>query len=393
MCIWEKVSIFASTIMIDNTFRHNTTYITTPTTMKRLHLSLYLLTILLFSCTIPTRANDCLYTVSGNHLTPLCDTDISVSKEILTISLHDDGFAYVEVYYELLNKGEEKNQIVGFEAQPLEYDQSAFTPETGNPFIKDFTVVMNNSKIPYTINITKGKDFDSNDEIVMDYSYVYAFDARFKHGKNIVQHKYRYQTSECLFQAFDIAYKLTPATRWANGKIDDFTLIIKADNTAKHFFIPDSVFCGADFVVNNGEGKIRKAQTKDYGNITEVTIRNGSVCWKKADFCPCGELSILSADILFPDIHSKSYVLGSFYDRSEAFFHSLLSLKLDESKQIDEVIARNLPYASRGYVFKNLRLKRFFESQWWYMPDPNYVSTTTDFTPYEKDMLKMLKEK
>lgn len=338
-------------------------------------------------------ANDCLYTVSGNQLTPLRDTDISVSKEILTISLHDDGFAYIDVYYELLNKGQEKEQIVGFEAQPLEYDQCAFTPKTGNPFIKDFSVVMNNSNVPYTINITKGKEFNPNEEIVWDYSYVYAFDAKFKHGMNIVRHKYKYQTSSCQVGVFDIAYKLTPATRWANGKIDDFTLIIKADNTAKHFFFPDSVFCGAEFVVNKGEGKIRKSQKKEYGSITEVSIRNGSVCWKKADFCPKGELSILSADMLVPHIYEKSYVLGTYYDRSGEFLFSLLLYKDNQNSNIDEAILRNLPYASRGYVFKNLRLKRFFESQWWYMPDPNYVSSTADFTAHEKKMLKLLKGK
>ena len=35
-------------------------------------------------------------------------------KKILTISLNNDGFAYVEVYYELLNNRQEKKQMVGF---------------------------------------------------------------------------------------------------------------------------------------------------------------------------------------------------------------------------------------------------------------------------------------
>ena len=93
--------------------------------MKRNCVFLLLLLLALTSvCSIHVSANDCIYTVSGNHLTPLCDTDISVSKEILTISLHDDGYAYVDVYYELQNDGLEKNQTVGFENQPLNYDVS-----------------------------------------------------------------------------------------------------------------------------------------------------------------------------------------------------------------------------------------------------------------------------
>lgn len=93
--------------------------------MKRKCVFFLLLLLALTSvCSIHVSASDCIYTVSGNHLTPLCDTDISVSKEILTISLHDDGYAYVDVYYELQNDGLEKNQTVGFENQPLNYDVS-----------------------------------------------------------------------------------------------------------------------------------------------------------------------------------------------------------------------------------------------------------------------------
>ena len=50
----------------------------------------------------------------GNYLIALCNINIFVSREILTISLNDDGFAYVEVYYELLNNRQEKKQMVGF---------------------------------------------------------------------------------------------------------------------------------------------------------------------------------------------------------------------------------------------------------------------------------------
>ncbi|MBR1620611.1 MAG: YARHG domain-containing protein [Prevotella sp.] len=46
-------------------------------------------------------------------------------------------------------------------------------------------------------------------------------------------------------------------------------------------------------------------------------------------------------------------------------------------------IVRNLPYANRGYVFKKKKLRKFFNSMWWYMPDSNYVPSTKDFTPRE----------
>ena len=40
----------------------------------------------------------------------------------------------------------------------------------------------------------------------------------------------------------------------------------------------------------------------------------------------------------------------------------------------------HIPYAARGHVFKDPELKEFFESCFWYMPDPNYKDDTSDFT-------------
>ena len=42
-------------------------------------------------------ANDGVYFANGSQLVPIRETDISVSREVLTISLCDDGFARVEV--------------------------------------------------------------------------------------------------------------------------------------------------------------------------------------------------------------------------------------------------------------------------------------------------------
>jgi hypothetical protein len=51
-------------------------------------------------------------------------------------------------------------------------------------------------------------------------------------------------------------------------------------------------------------------------------------------------------------------------------------------------ILRNLPYASRGYVFKDQKLAAYFKSLWWYMPDPNWVQRTADFTEQERELIK-----
>ncbi len=51
-------------------------------------------------------------------------------------------------------------------------------------------------------------------------------------------------------------------------------------------------------------------------------------------------------------------------------------------------IAYNLPYAHRGYVFEDAALKQYFESLWWYMPDPNYKQEDNSFTKADKEYKK-----
>ena len=62
------------------------------------------------------RANDGRFYISGNHLVPISDADIRIDKEILTIRIADDGFAYVDVDYTFNNLAEAKNVRMGFEA-------------------------------------------------------------------------------------------------------------------------------------------------------------------------------------------------------------------------------------------------------------------------------------
>lgn len=356
--------------------------------MMKLRFLYFLITFAIAALCFNSYANDCIFTVSGNQLIPMCDSDISLKKEILTINLKDDGFAYIDVYYELENKGEDKVLQMGFEAQPLDFDKSPFSPLTGDPYIQSFSVKMNNEDLPYSIKVMGGTHFDPNSETIWDYTYVYLFDALFTHGKNVVCHKYKYEVSHSVINVFDIAYKLTPATKWANGMIDDFTLVIKAEHTSKHFFIEEDILQNSDFVISHGDGKIRKQKSDKYGKIIEVTLRNGSVSYHQKKFVPKKELAILSADRLVSEVHKASYKLGSYYDRSMGY---LTTLKIHEESfntKLNAKILRSLPYASRGYVFKDTNLQKFYNAQWWYIPNKNYKNNKKDFTPSEEVILK-----
>ena len=51
-----------------------------------------------------------------------------------------------------------------------------------------------------------------------------------------------------------------------------------------------------------------------------------------------------------------------------------------------------MPYAYRGYIFKNKYLNDFFTSRWWYIPDPDYKVDLEKLTPNERDWLKKYNE-
>lgn len=187
--------------------------------------------------------------------------------------------------------------------------------------------------------------------------------------------------------------------RWAGNKIGDFTLRISAEGTAKHFFIyKNKCFEGVDFKLVKGVGKMRSMVNSymrdkiEKSDVVEVSLRNGVIEWHKTDFHPTENLIICSADNLKYAVTSESLEkvygkLGEYYDRSGMFFDMLRNP--DEAPTAwEQRLIHNLPYANRGYVFKNAKLKAFFEKQWWYMPDPSYKPSTADFTKFEQGLLK-----
>ena len=70
--------------------------------------------------------------MTGNQLVPIQETDISVAKEVLTISLCDDGYALIDVQYEFMNKGRAKTVEMGFEASPPYNSDDAEIHKDGN---------------------------------------------------------------------------------------------------------------------------------------------------------------------------------------------------------------------------------------------------------------------
>ena len=330
------------------------------------HLLLFLLIYTLSSLAVT--ANDGVFYVNGNHLVPVQETDIALSKELLTIGLTDDGYARVDVRYELTNHGVAKTVVMGFEANAPYNDDVDFCPSGIHPYISNFTVEMNGEELTYMnavvqyeysrecnfqplnlknwkaygqVKMKDGDDLPHNAllynttlDSLTEFSYAYYFVAHFRPGLNTIHHTYRYRMSYGIGRTFEVPYWLTPARRWQGGQIDDFTLRIKAENTAKHFFLADSLFSASTFTITEGTGKMRKNKLYDEG-----------------------------------------YMPYSYFDE----------IKKNEA---NKRILRNLPYAHRGYVFKDKKLQRYFQQFWWYMPDPTWQPATDDFTPREWRLIR-----
>ncbi len=297
------------------------------------------------------KANDGVYFTSGNFLVPMQETDISVAKEVLTITIGKDSMARVDVYYEFMNHGEPKTVTMGFEADAPYNVGLPLSHEGIHPFIKDFTVVMNNQRlqnknavvatkrqngktiVDFTpLDLTKWKGhgeapdslvpyeislYNAELDSVVDHAYAYYFEASFKQGRNIVHHTYSYKMSDSHGCRYDIPYWLTPATRWANHQVDDFTLKITADDHDE-FSLHDSLFVSAPFTKNSQRGYLY--------SFTDSLGKSAIV----ADVCP-GDTVIWHGKNFRPT--DDMYITPPYWDHANAYYMSRDTEKVAIDKQ------------------------------------------------------------
>ena len=369
--------------------------------------------------TIMTHANDGGYFVSGNHLIPISNTDIKIEKEVLTIYLSDTTeYTYVDVDYTFVNTSSKPKTIkMGFEAELENLYKLPEEGTKGHPYIYDFTVELNGKHVNHTneyafydtlgldykhfpVDKTKwilgGDKYEDDggwDRGLMNvktkefyaYAHVYYFEVTFKPGENKIHHTYKYLAGLGQYDVFTIKYWLKPAMRWNGSKIDDFTLRISAENTAKYFTL-SGPFDKGIFRFASGTGKTRISK---YGR--EFVIRNGVLEYNCKNFEPKEDLLIKSMDNYIckdEQGNSKDHKLGEFYDRSYYFWMPIIYGDVDDW---GNRILRNLPYASRGYVFKDKKLADYFSQFYWYMPDPEWKASQANFTEWERDAVKRFK--
>ena len=394
------------------------------------------LIIVLFSCLSAffATANDGVFYASGNQLIPITETDISVRKEVLTLNRVGDHIE-VTVYYEFFNPVGEKELLVGFEAEsPYNGpDPMDFYPK--HPHIRNFKVVMNGESLSFEIAHVGNGHYDDNGNYVpsqyyingriqswtrkqiedtiaawdypgsMPVDYVYYFKTKFRPGLNIIQHTYDFDLSSSVEEEFYFPYVLTAANRWANHQIDNFQLNI---NIGPHesFHIFPEFFKSADEWSILGKGRVSIDTTWGITNGKETPvfhIQEGGLIFRKANFHPEGELRIsqrrdwaisywswgneedYDAENIIA-IFKKQYIPVSLSDerKKEDPYYTVFT---PEQRRI----LKNLPFAYRGYIFKDKALRDYFESTEWYLPNPKYKGEMDGFSEEERKWVEFWK--
>ena len=176
--------------------------------------------------------------------------------------------------------------------------------------------------------------------------------------------------------------------RWANKQIDDFTLIIDLGELQEYHISP-TFFENTDQWTTQGQVKIvmqdvKNEMSRETSRVMTVWQHKGSVSFHAINFKPQGELSLFSNHITYIEEVIDSKTLKTSLQERPYFYEAKLK------DEFTRKVLENIPYARRGYAFKNADLKAYFEALPWYIPDPEYKEAT--LTEDEKAWLKEVRE-
>jgi len=317
-----------------------------------------------------------------------------------------------------------------------------------NEYISKFKVTVNGKETPYKAtdlwNIKK-------DKYTSPYvGYLYYFPVHLKKGLNTLHHTYHFDgDNSILHYSCEFSYILETAKRWKGGKIKDFTLILDMGENGE-FRIFETFFKGTkNWHVEDGFVK-HVSEIKDkisYPAYANFYTYSGKAVFHKKNFVPNSVIFLLGtstnweiANIVFnlkkdelpfsfvnyitkiaEDERSlkvlkalpyarrgavfKDKSIGNYYKKYEWYREKinykkeLNSLTKDEKEWLEGIekvklkILKNLPYAKRGYSFKDASLSKFFKSKKWYVENENYDANPSDLSEKELVWLEKIEKR
>lgn len=346
--------------------------------MKRNILSVIICLLIFASISI---ANDGVFYVEGNTLIPLQETQVELRKEILKFHITDYKWMDVDVDFTFYNPGKAKSVTVGFVTPPAIGDIDE--EDERHPRIKDFTVNVNGENLAYKMKRMSETSFQAVDKEINGRDFVYYFSVNFKKGINKIKHTYRFHGGSSIETLRNFSYQITTGKRWANKQIDDFELQIHPGRGI--FYIPLSFKKNnepADWQIK-GKGVFSEPQNPLFSDEKPdsrlVHIREGYLSLREKNFKPDTDISIGEYNWILwyrrlCKNEDKCYEAEEIGQNVFSYLFENPGERLSEEflakfNKRDLQIIRKLPYAMRGYDFKEKWLKDFYLQFFWYQPD------------------------
>lgn len=193
------------------------------------------------------------------------------------------------------------------------------------------------------------------------------------HGESKLVQTFKLMNSNNVDNPYYIPYKLTPATRWGNGKIEDFTLTLDARGYYRHFWVDgDDALVLADW---QGDPTLKNLKWKTmaetfvpkkdgYFDENEeikphksryIALHDSWIQAKIKDYAPTEELSITSPRLFYSYEPERQLVFGDGF-QGETFIPEINGTHNTETGEFEyenwdfySRVKKVLPHALRLY--------------------------------------------
>ncbi|MFB6356341.1 MAG: YARHG domain-containing protein, partial [bacterium] len=303
-------------------------------------------------------ANSSILSGSGGSLVPLKETNLSLQRENLQVSIGDR--AKINVTFIVNNPGGPESTTLGFVAKKGSEGGEYFQPK-----ISQFQTTVNGEQVPHKTTDLKNSKFN---ELGLDFYYplaVYYSKVDLKPGTNTITHQYKLSAgSKYLVTSHEYyEYILTTAKLWKGGSVGEFNLTIDVSEPGKTVSVPASLSKN-----NSGEWSGPTRCENNESDKKTFYLKDGNLRYHAKNFTPSQELKI---DVFRNPLNPHSTFplnYGPFYQDSPAELRSKFS-------QQQLRILRNSFFALEGYKFNSNDLNQYFNNQCWYEPDPDAKAT------------------
>jgi hypothetical protein len=322
------------------------------------------------------QANDGAFYGSGATVFPVQDTTVTMAEEDLTIEQVGPPGSYVEAWqvavrYRFENTSDQPVTVqMGFPEGCARTPYDDADEESGKkvkcrPTITGFVAEVDGTQVPVRV---KPADKDRKGLLAdTPFDKVHTFEVKFAPKQSrIVQHRYRNGASITSPWSSHLDYILRTATLW-KGPIGRLHITVTLKDR----------FASVQQITEGPEGP-QFPEPNEKTTVGSYTVWK----WRLENFLPPTNLNWM---------FNEPATLGGV----EAFNHAWVKLA-DDPKAYDTLDAealrrlRNLPYAAKGYVFKDAALTAHFAKAPWYVPrldfEPRWL------TAHEMKFVKQIKE-